>query len=211
MNFFWKRSRFLPELRDFLSVPKAYTLFQRLVRGKGELVYITTHVRPIPGQRVLDVGCGTGDILRLMPPVDYLGIDSNASYIEAARKRYGAIGTFACTDLTDQNIEQFGKFDIVLATGILHHLDDDDALRLFQLANKTLKAEKRLVSFDGCYVENQSFLARKVLSRDRGKFVRTGKEYVNLASQVFANVESFVYDHILRIPSSVIVMECWNE
>ena len=48
-----------------------------------------------PGHRVLDIGCGSGDVLQLMPStVAYVGVDASKAYIEAARKRFWHRGEF---------------------------------------------------------------------------------------------------------------------
>ncbi|MEI8181601.1 MAG: class I SAM-dependent methyltransferase [Desulfomonile sp.] len=203
-----KAMSMIPDPRSLLSLPAIYTLFQRVVRGRGEFVYVQRHVRPRPGDRILDLGCGTGDILRHMPAVEYLGIDSDERLIESARKIYGERGAFSCLDLSKQNIPESGNFDLVVATGVLHHLTDDQALRLFKLAHTVLKPGERLVTMDGCYAEGQSFLARLILSKDRGKHVRTKSHCIELASQVFTKVEATIYHDIMRIPSSMIILEC---
>lgn len=200
----------IPDPRHLLSFPALYTVFQRIVRGEGESTYVKRHVRPRSGDRILDLGCGTGDVLRHMPSVDYFGIDSDERLIESAKRNYGDRGIFCCLDLSQQQIPETPEFDIVLATGVLHHLTDDEALKLFQLAKTSLKEHQRLVTLDGCYVEGQSFLARLVLSRDRGKYVRTESQYVELASQVFNEVEATIYHNLVRIPSSTIILECCN-
>jgi SAM-dependent methyltransferase len=107
-------------------------------------------------------------------------------------------------------IDEFGAFDIVLATGVLHHLDDEEAVELFELAARCLKPGKRLVTLDGCYVQGQSAMARIILSRDRGRFVRNEEAYSQLAASAFRTVNRTVYNHLLRIPSSIIIMECSN-
>jgi len=54
----------------------------------------------------------------------------------------------------------------------VHHLDDAEATKLFDLARSVLRPAGRLITFDGCYVPGQSPAARWILSRDRGQFVR---------------------------------------
>ncbi|HYY30194.1 MAG TPA: class I SAM-dependent methyltransferase [Chthoniobacterales bacterium] len=196
-------------LYSLLTLPTFYRLFDSFVRGDSWRVYISEYVRPVPGEKVLDIGCGPGDILENLPDVDYLGFDINPKYVEAAQKRYGIRGRFFCGDVGLTAIDQeAGSFDLVLATGVLHHLDDDRAVSLFKLARRALKPGGRLVTYDGCFVAGQPRLARFVVSRDRGQYVRKSAEYVKLAVQVFPQVKPFVRHDLLRIPYSHVILQC---
>jgi SAM-dependent methyltransferase len=103
-----------------------------------------------------------------------------------------------------------GGFDIVLATGVLHHLDDEEARELFRTAREALRPGGRLVTLDGCYVDGQSRMARYLLSRDRGKFVRAPEAYVRLARSQFEDVQASVRDDLLRIPYTHVALVCVN-
>jgi SAM-dependent methyltransferase len=196
---------------SLLTLPSVYRLFDSFVRGDSWYIYISEYIRPVPGEKVLDIGCGPGDILENLPAVDYLGFDINPRYVEAARKRFGNRGRFFCGDVGLTAIDQeAGSFDLVLATGVLHHLDDDRAVSLFNLARRALKPGARLITYDGCYVAGQPKLARFVVSRDRGQYVRESGEYARLAAQVFPQVKSFVRHDLLRIPYTHVILQCAN-
>ena len=144
-----------------------------------------------------------------LPAVDYLGFDINPKYVEAAHKRFGRRGRFFCGDVGLTVIDkEAASFDLALATGVLHHLDDKHALSLFKLARAALKPGARLVTYDGCFVSGQPELARFVVSRDRGQYVRESAEYAKLAAQVFPHVKSFVRHDLLRIPYSHVILQC---
>jgi cyclopropane fatty-acyl-phospholipid synthase-like methyltransferase len=166
------------------------------------------YVRPKPSSRILDIGCGTGTILSYLPDVEYLGFDIHQKYIDSAIRKYGERGTFFCKRLTRNVIEDPSGYDIVLAKGVLHHLTDDEALELFEVAHSTLKQDGRLVTIDGCYCEKQSVIARFLLSMDRGKFVRNKEKYCLLASKYFSNLKITIRDDLLRVPYTHIIMEC---
>lgn len=202
--------KIIERLSAVLSLPAGYRLFRRLVGGDLER-YVTEFVKPRADDKVLDIGCGPGDMFGALPHVDYLGLDISPEYIAAARRRFGTAGRFLCTDVGAATIEtERGQFNLVLATAVLHHLDDERAKWLFELAHTALKPGGRLITYDGCYVPEQSRLARWILRNDRGKFVRTLDEYVRLASVSFPNVQTHVRHDLLRIPYTHLIMYCSN-
>ncbi len=80
----------------------------------------------------------------------------------------------------------------------------------FGLARAALKPNGRFVSLDGAFVEAQARVARILLRRDRGKFVRYAEAYHGLASQVFPQVSLSVRHDLLRIPYTHVLLECSN-
>lgn len=196
-------------MRGLLAHPRFYSLFRRLVgRDTARAVYAREHLRVAPGQRVLDIGCGPADILAFLPGVRYEGYDISPQYIERARQRFGARGEFHCRAVDDSLPVPAGGFDVVIAHGLLHHLDDDQARALFRVARRALKPAGRLVTFDGCFSKDQSAAARFFLRLDRGRHVRTREAYEALARAEFPEVRSFVRHDLIRIPYTHLIMEC---
>lgn len=170
-------------------------------------VHVSEYICPKVADRVLDVGCGTADILNFMPPVDYIGLDYEPNYIESARKRFGNRATFFCKDVTLMAEEQFEPFDIVLATGVLHHLSDAEAISLLSSCKKLLKPSGRMITYDGCRTANQHPFDTWMLDNDRGQFVRNKAQYIELVSSVFPGVEFHLRTNLLRIPYTHAIME----
>jgi len=175
---------------------------------KATSIYVNEYVRPKSRDRILDIGCGPAETVKYFSDVEYIGFDHNPAYIEIAKRRFGNQGHFFCGKIDRVTLEEFGAFDLVLAVGVLHHLDDIASLSLFKLAYKVLKEGGRLVTYDGCFVEGQSGIAQFIISQDRGRFVRNKGEYLNLACQVFKNVKHELREDLLRIPYTHLIMEC---
>jgi SAM-dependent methyltransferase len=160
------------------------------------------------GDRVLDIGCGPADWLEVLHDVEYVGVDFNPEYIEAARLHYGDRGSFEVASVSDNLKEKYHDFDIVLAMGVLHHLTDEEADSLLSLAASALRPGGRFITLDGVLVEKQSPFERYLVLRDRGRFVRPKAEYEKLVSRYFGKVESRVHHGELRIPYTHLSMVC---
>ena len=192
-----------------LDSARIYRLSQRLVMSSKRLRwYAATYLHPRPGDRVLDIGCGPADILDYLPDVDYTGFDPSDRYIAWATARHGAHGRFFRQMVSPELLLDLGAFDLIIANGVLHHLDDAQARALFKLAQGAMTAGARLVTFDGCYAERQHPLAAYLASRDRGRFVRSSAAYEELARERFPAVSAHVHHDLLRVPYSHVILEC---
>jgi SAM-dependent methyltransferase len=195
-------------LRSILSFPQAYRLFWNVIGGRRYIrICVEEYIKPKPGCRLLDIGCGPGNIVPYFRDVEYVGFDMSAEYIESARKHYPQ-ATFVCELISQYTLPNLKYFDVVLALGILHHLDDGEAHQLFEIAYQALKPGGKLVSLDGVFTNDQSPVTRYLLNHDRGRFVRNLDGYVQIASRVFPHVKPTLRYDLLRIPYTHIIMEC---
>lgn len=199
-------------LKGLLAAPWLYRLFQ-LGLGRTGIGrwFVENHVRPFAGCRILDVGCGPGDLAGRLPDTigAYLGVDINPAYIAVARERRKHLPQFAfvCAGVTSMQVRQ-NHYDIVAAVALVHHLDDVEARQLFAAAHAALTPGGRLITWDGACIENQHPLARWLLSRDRGRAVRTPAGYRALAAGQFDDITLEILHDTLRIPYTICVMTC---
>jgi SAM-dependent methyltransferase len=143
---------------------------------------------------LLDIGCGTADILdHLDPAVRYFGYDMSSAYIGYATSKYQhRQATFECARVNLMSVKELPKMDVVVATGLIHHLDVDEVGALLEIARAALKPSGRFISIDPCYSAGQSRVAKWLIDKDRGEFVRDQLEYKQLGERVFPNIESVV-------------------
>ncbi len=95
---------------------------------------------------VLDLGCGNGDMLRVLADfaneynrsIKLIGVDANPFTIGYAKKcssRYANI-EYLSEDIFELDFEQI-KFDIALCTLTLHHFRNDDIIQLIEKLERT--------------------------------------------------------------------------
>jgi SAM-dependent methyltransferase len=194
-------------IRSVLAHPRAYEAWSRLVGGaNGRSLLVRDYVRPNPGARVLDLGCGPGDLVNHLRDVRYVGVDVSGGYIARAQQAFGDRAEFRVGDATRLD-DDLRDFDVVLAFGVLHHLDDEGALRLLSGAEAALGPEGRFVSVDPAVVLDDRPAARLLASWDRGDYVRGPAEYKRLAESAFDSVRCEVRRDLLRIPYTHCVLE----
>jgi SAM-dependent methyltransferase len=194
--------------RAWLSNPSLYQLLQRALGSKSaRRVLVDEYLRPKPGDRILDVGCGPGDLLDFLPEVHYVGIDLNRGYIDAARRRYGDRAEFHCIDARDAHFPD-GSFEIVSVVALLHHLQDEGVESVFRFASRALVDSGRLVTVDNALRDGQSPIARWLIMRDRGTGLRETNQYARLAEPFFETVRQVTREDLLRAPYTHAILEC---
>ncbi|HUJ39907.1 MAG TPA: methyltransferase domain-containing protein [Candidatus Acidoferrales bacterium] len=80
---------------------------------------------PVPGERILDLGCGTGALTAEIAArgAEVLGIDRSEDMISQARKKFPAL-TFEARDARELRFH--GQFDAVFSNAVLHWIPEAD-------------------------------------------------------------------------------------
>ena len=76
--------------------------------------------------KILEVGCGTGDILSYLNPKKGLGIDVSEGMINRARKKFSNEPNLIFKNSSLEDLKVNESFDYILLIDVLEHLDDVD-------------------------------------------------------------------------------------
>jgi ubiquinone/menaquinone biosynthesis C-methylase UbiE len=112
-----------------------HVLKRRLVREAGLRL----------GQRVLDVGCGTGTLAllakQLHPEVEVVGIDGDEKVLAIARRKAARAGADVRLDagLADRLPYPDASFDHVFSSAVFHHLTPDERARALAEVRRVLR------------------------------------------------------------------------
>jgi SAM-dependent methyltransferase len=194
---------------QLLSHPSVFRALKTLVLPRGSLERMATEYLAVEdGSSVLDLGCGYGDFAHLFATrCDYVGIDHNAAYIDVARARNdGNHAQFYVADVADPMVAEHGPYDLVMMSGVLHHLPSADVIHLSRLIASLLTPSGRFVAIEPVFTSSQGLTARLVIAADRGRHVRDEDGYRRLFESGFAHVQSKVVSGLLRIPYTHVVL-----
>ncbi|PZP49805.1 MAG: class I SAM-dependent methyltransferase [Pseudopedobacter saltans] len=145
--------------------------------------------------KVLDIGCGAGNypvcLLQKIERADVTLVDLSQPMLDKAKERVAALdkgtvetikGDFRNVDLVE------GKYDVIIATAVLHHLrDDQDWTTAFARLYSLLKPNGSLWVFDLVHQTNPA-MQNLVYTIQYGKYL-TGLKDENYRDQVFAYIE----------------------
>jgi ubiquinone/menaquinone biosynthesis C-methylase UbiE len=144
---------FLPGMGKQWLMP-LYDPFTRLLgvqRFRAELI---RWAGIAPGEKVLDVGCGSGDLLvalaRTMPGVELTGLDPDRVALgRAARKAAAAgVGVTLIRGYADDLALEDGSLDHVVSSLAIHHLDVDSRRVFAAEARRVLRPGGKITILD---------------------------------------------------------------
>ncbi len=150
-----------------------------------------------------DIGAGTGISSRLFAErgVRVLAVEPNAAMRESAEPHEGVTfvdGTAEATGLESASV------DLVICAQAFHWFRPVEALAEFR---RIVKPGGRLVTLDGVFEPGQNPVARWLISRDRGRHVRTRSQYQALYARVFATPRIEI-QHRTWLPYTYCLAEC---
>ena len=110
-----------------------------------------------PGHRVLEIGCGTGNLLvtvaRRHPGAEVIGIDPDPAALRRARRKANRARLPVRLERAFAGKLPFpdGSIDRILSSLMLHHLDDDEKPRAMREIRRVLRpgGQLHLVDFAG--------------------------------------------------------------
>ena len=164
----------LPELMDdpdcnVRRLEHTYAWFARLNPwlARWRALYVR-HIRPVlesvEQATILDLGCGGGDVARLMVRLanedgftpQILGVDPDERAITYAQRQDNPDGVKFRACRSDQLVAEGTRFDIVLSNHVLHHLNEENVV-IFLGHSATLS--RRLVLHNDIWRDDLAWLS----------------------------------------------------
>ena len=124
-----------------------------------------------PGKTVLEIGCGTGELLHEVAPSSGIGIDFSANMLSIARQQFPEL-QFRLDDA--ENLAERSIFDYVILSDLLGELDD--VWQAFNELHKVTDGHSRVI------ITNYNYLWEPLLRLAEKLGLKRPQEYQNWLS-----------------------------
>lgn len=124
----------------FNSVAKERDMWKRKNDYYHKQIEKLCHFMIPKNQRVLEIGCGTGDLLSSLKPNYGVGIDISEDMLKIAKKKYPAL-KFIRNSAEDITIKE--KFDYIILSDLIGNLED--VQKAFEDIHKVSTQDSRII------------------------------------------------------------------
>jgi ubiquinone/menaquinone biosynthesis C-methylase UbiE len=146
---------YLPAMGKHSLLP-CYDVLTRLLGAKDAQWQLVAQAALPPGGTVLEIGCGTGNVLmlarRAAPGAVLIGLDPDPKALAIARRKASRAGGGIQLDrgFADQLPYDDGSVDRVLSSFMFHHVPEDQKLDVLREVRRVLKpgGSLHLLDFD---------------------------------------------------------------
>jgi ubiquinone/menaquinone biosynthesis C-methylase UbiE len=150
-----RNEKYIPVLNRRWLTPLYDPLLKWGMREETFKRYLVEHAHLEPGQKVLDLGCGTGtltiQIKQFLPQIEMFGLDGDPSVLQIAREKAKTAGVDNHWEegLADDLPYPSASFERVVSCLMIHHLTALNKRKAFQEVFRILKpgGEFHLVDF----------------------------------------------------------------
>lgn len=144
----------------------------------------------VAGKKVLEVGCGIGRWAEALHDKceSFLGIDYTEELIEIANKTYDydncKFQVMSATDIVEDELLIEPPFDVIIFSGVLMYINDEDIKLVFEELNRVGAEDKKLFIMEPIsHIESRLTLKdfySEGLESDYNAIYRTEDEYMEL-------------------------------
>ena len=202
-------------LKKLLKIPCFYYLLMDIFGAKKGALWLSKNFFKVQsGAKIIDIGCGPGSLLKsyknIFPKnIDYHGIDPSKDYILSAKREFGHSAKFY-HGTTDNFINNagFSNSDLILCCGVLHHIDDNQVLSLFNFVHSNLKTNGgRFLAIEPVHLLKETFISKWIMNLDRGLYIRKEQEWKELLNNSNLNYTTNIITGLIKIPYNYILIE----
>jgi len=144
-----------------------YDPFVKLMGGESAHRQLIDQAQLQPGQRILEIGCGTGNLTVLVktlyPAVEVVGLDPDPKALDRARRKAERQRVSVQLDrgFADELHYTAESYNRVLSAFMFHHLNQDEKKQTLHEVRRVLRpgGSLHVLDFGGAHERSDGFLA----------------------------------------------------
>jgi len=177
-------------LIKFLSNPSISIILRKIVElnFRKQKQVIKKYFSVTESDKILDLGCGTGELSVFFPAQNYTGIDIDPKNIKYATSHYK--GKFLVADGKDLPFPD-NSFSKILVVGVFHHLSDTDSKEVINEIKRVLKPDGKFLVMEDTKTKNP--ITTLMHRLDQGEYIRNKEDWHKLFSNEFSVENSFSF------------------
>jgi 2-polyprenyl-3-methyl-5-hydroxy-6-metoxy-1,4-benzoquinol methylase len=156
------------------------------------LVNIITALKPVRGERVLEIGCGVGTVSAEISKYGCLvtGIDFSETMINIAKTMFGKCARFSVGDAKD--LSGHSGYDAIVAADVMEHLTDSEFNIVAYQCRSALNKNGRLIIYSPCrdhiieVMKRNNFILKENTTHIG---MRSENTYRSILGKYFSNVD----------------------
>lgn len=150
-----RKDEYIPALNKHFFTPLYDPIMRYVMREEVFKRILIDHANPLPAERILDLGCGTGTLTLMIqkhqPDAVVYGLDADPEVLAIARRKAAQseiTGIHWSQGLADDLSYADCAFDLVLTSMVLHHLTHAKKHKGFQEVARVLSPNGRFLIAD---------------------------------------------------------------
>ena len=182
-----------------------YDPFVKLLGVKSAHRQLVDQAQLQPGHRILEIGCGTGNLTILIKTVDpaaeVVGLDPDPKALARAQRKAERQGVSVQLDrgFSDELPYTDGSYDRVLSAFMFHHLNRDEKKQSLQEIRRVLRpgGSLHLLDFGGAHEGSGGLIARLLHRSDRLRDNSVGTILTLMEEADFADPREVTHQHTI--------------
>lgn len=193
----------LAQLKNkIFDYPMLFNLVRHVLEGGYGIILklVMEQLQLDENERLLDVGCGTGDFCGVTSG-EYAGIDLNSRFINYAKNKHAKDNKkFLAMDGTNMGFQE-KVFDKTILLSMLHHLSEDSAAKIL---TEISRVTKKLVVILDLLPHKQNLIGNFFYAMDRGAYIRSLDKQLKLVRNCLKVEKCFSFKSGVNIHSLMI-------
>ena len=140
-------------------------------------------IQPKPTDRILDLGCSTGNTSEIFKIFDYTGVDIDNQVIDFANYKFRNYPNMKFIGMNILDFTYNKKFDYILFGSAGHHIEENLLIQILIKLKSLLNENGFIALIDPIIKSGDGWLMKFERKIDQGNYFKTREQYLDIFKQ----------------------------